>query len=231
MYGIIEQLAPQVVDAIDVLTKVDQFYHNAWLKLLYVVGIGGFIIGVIVPLVVQRIQQASFKSAETRFEAELDKVKGEYVEDLRRVSAEAQDQLNKTVTDLVQRTTKRIRGSSGNFYGFLAMILPDTVVGPAARVLLYIFSAYEFASAEADSMLEMALDYAVTQADSALNMTSDDAVNVGDTTRLFAMSKDILTGLESQIDEIELMIKKGNLQQGHLVRLRSLREKMRKIFA
>ena len=61
----------------DLVAKVDAFYAQAWVMLIAAIGVGGAIIGIVVPLVVQRLQRESFQSTAQDVE---DRMKGKVTE-------------------------------------------------------------------------------------------------------------------------------------------------------
>ncbi|MCK4603037.1 MAG: hypothetical protein KAU28_11260 [Phycisphaerae bacterium] len=58
---------PDYADALDIIEKVDSFYNNAWLKLMGLVAVGGVVIGVVLPIVLERRQSRSFESAKADY--------------------------------------------------------------------------------------------------------------------------------------------------------------------
>ncbi len=53
-----------VVDGLEVVTKVDGFYHNAWNKLLWVVAALGAVVGIIMPHWLLWLQKKTFEQIE-----------------------------------------------------------------------------------------------------------------------------------------------------------------------
>ncbi len=67
MLKILAESTEMTINAIDVLTKVDQFYHNAWVKLVIVISIAGFTVGIVVPAIIHWLQSRSFDRTEREF--------------------------------------------------------------------------------------------------------------------------------------------------------------------
>jgi hypothetical protein len=66
MLEILGQTTQPAVDALEIMSKVDQFYGSAWNALVGILGVGLVLVGIIVPLIVPRLQQRSFDGAEGR---------------------------------------------------------------------------------------------------------------------------------------------------------------------
>lgn len=67
-------------DGMDILNKVDEFYNSSWNKLLYILGIGGAVIGVGVPYVINRMQKTLIKISEKELKTEIEKKLREEIE-------------------------------------------------------------------------------------------------------------------------------------------------------
>ena len=74
--SIIQSLQKNQDGAFDIIQKVDSFYNNAWTKLIFVITIGFTIVGIIVPFIIQRIQNNALKASEALLKKEIaDKIK------------------------------------------------------------------------------------------------------------------------------------------------------------
>lgn len=98
MLLILAQTTQPAVDALDLVTKVDQFYNNAWNRLLFVIAI----VGIAVPYLVQRYQQWSFDKAETELRGEISTLKQELLD-----RSDAQIRKMKQESDEVTSSLKR----------------------------------------------------------------------------------------------------------------------------
>lgn len=63
---IIETLQPNVNQAIDIINKIDNFYNNAWNKLILFGSITFILVGIIIPLFIQWYQKRTMILSETR---------------------------------------------------------------------------------------------------------------------------------------------------------------------
>ena len=82
MFDFIAQAAEPVITGLDVVKAVDAFYHNAWVKLVFVFGFFGFLIGVVMPFIIQRIQSSSFDKTEKRLKDEIEQIKNKTQESI-----------------------------------------------------------------------------------------------------------------------------------------------------
>jgi len=90
---IIDTIAKQVVvpqkpesETLEILSKVNEFYDSSWNKLLYVLGSAFAILAIVVPIVIQYIQnkaiEASEKELETKSNLKIDQIKKDLEEEL-----------------------------------------------------------------------------------------------------------------------------------------------------
>ena len=79
-------------ETIDIINKVDSFYNSAWEKLLMFGVIGGTIVGVIVPLVIQYYQRALSNQNEKLLE---EKIKNEILKMKEELDLEFQGKIEK----------------------------------------------------------------------------------------------------------------------------------------
>jgi len=82
MFDFIAQAAEPVITGLDVVKTVDAFYHNAWLMLFGMVVLFGSIIGIVMPLIIQRIQSSSFDKTEKRLKDEIEQIKNKTQESI-----------------------------------------------------------------------------------------------------------------------------------------------------
>ncbi len=82
MFDFIAQAAEPVITGLDVVKTVDAFYQNAWLMLFGMVVLFGSIIGIVMPLIIQRIQSSSFDKTEKRLKDEIEQIKNETQESI-----------------------------------------------------------------------------------------------------------------------------------------------------
>lgn len=73
---VLETLKANSDNATDLIQKVDNFYNNAWNKLVFIISIGFTVVGIIVPLFIQWLQKKSLKASEDLLKKEIgDKTK------------------------------------------------------------------------------------------------------------------------------------------------------------
>lgn len=63
----------EMIDTIDILNKVDQFYNSAWDKLIIMATISFGIVGILVPIIIQWYQKKSIKLSEDNLKSEIEK--------------------------------------------------------------------------------------------------------------------------------------------------------------
>jgi hypothetical protein len=68
---ILEHIDNNQQQGIDLIQKVDNFYNNAWVKLIFVITILFTIVGVIIPLFIQWLQKKSLKASEDLLKNEI----------------------------------------------------------------------------------------------------------------------------------------------------------------
>ncbi len=55
----------------DLVEKVDNFYNNAWTKLIFIISIGFGVVGIVVPIFIQWFQKRSLKASEEILKKEI----------------------------------------------------------------------------------------------------------------------------------------------------------------
>ena len=127
MFDFIAQAAEPVITGLDVVKTVDAFYQDAWLKLIGVLVFFGALIGVVMPLIIQRIQSSSFDKTEKRLKDEIEQIKNETQESIQ----EEVKVLRSTFVEIQKDIEKKIDIETGfnraEFYSQLATCF--TLVG------------------------------------------------------------------------------------------------------
>ena len=127
MFDFIAQAAEPVITGLDVVKTVDAFYQNAWLMLFGMVVFLGSIIGIVMPLIIQRKQLSSSDKTEKRLKDEIEQIKNETQESIQ----EEVKVLRSTFVEIQKDIEKKIDIETGfnraEFYSQLATCF--TLVG------------------------------------------------------------------------------------------------------
>ena len=67
----LEAIQKNQIQSIDLVQKVDDFYNNAWTKLIIVISVGFTVVGIIVPLFIQWFQKRSLQASENLLKKEI----------------------------------------------------------------------------------------------------------------------------------------------------------------
>lgn len=106
------------MDPIAALQWVQNFYDSAWNKLIWVVGAGFAIVGLLMPILIQLYQRKSFKDETDRLEKEANK----QIEESKRAFAEATDKLKKEIEERIKAEIDKLQILSEQTFGGLHMI-------------------------------------------------------------------------------------------------------------
>lgn len=100
---------------LDIVQKVDQFYNNAWTKLIIIISVGFTIVGIIVPLFIQWLQKKSLQASEVL-------LKKEIAENVKKIKEEISSELLIKIDEKFKGYEKEIRitRASANAKLFLA---------------------------------------------------------------------------------------------------------------
>lgn len=83
---IVESIKNNQSQGVELIQKVDSFYNNAWIKLIFIITIMFSIVGIIIPIFFQWLQKKSLKASEDLLKNEIQnsisKVKDEILKDL-----------------------------------------------------------------------------------------------------------------------------------------------------
>ncbi len=97
------------VPALDIIEKVDAFYHKAWLKLVIIITGLILTVGIIVPLVIQHLQSKSFEAAKKELKddiAAVEEASGER-------AAQAEDRIRQTERDISRQMKADLTETEG----------------------------------------------------------------------------------------------------------------------
>ena len=105
---------PDYADALDIIEKVDAFYQNAWLKLMALVAIGGALVGVVMPIILERRQSKSFDRTKKELDDEIARVHAALKNDIEQVT----EQRNEAETRMLAKVADEFNNAqkaSGEF--------------------------------------------------------------------------------------------------------------------
>lgn len=90
--SVLDKILTNQEQGIDLVQKVDDFYNNAWSKLIFIISISFTIVGVIVPLFIQWLQKRTLKASEDLLKKEIvDKTKAIKEEILTNIKKEVEE--------------------------------------------------------------------------------------------------------------------------------------------
>jgi len=142
MFDFIAQAAEPVITGLDVVKTVDAFYHNAWLMLVGML----FLFGIVMPLIIQRIQSSSFDKTEKRLKDEIEQIKNKTLESIQ----EEVKALKSTFVEIQKNMEKRIvyetRVNRAEFYSQLATSFSLVLGQEFNTFVCRIISAIEYAT-------------------------------------------------------------------------------------
>ncbi|HUU19752.1 MAG TPA: hypothetical protein VMW72_21555 [Sedimentisphaerales bacterium] len=201
MFDFIAQAAEPVITGLDVVKAVDAFYHNAWLKLVVVFAFFGAMIGVVMPLIIQRIQSSSFDKTEKRLKDEIEQIKNithlsiqEEVEALRSTFDEIQKNLEKQID-------KRTRLNRAEFYHQLATCFSLDSEQKCITFIFHITAAREYATLKDYESLTKELNRAISDSAGEIHLLSATS-----TAKTKEMSKETQAACLEQVDGIRKML-------------------------
>jgi hypothetical protein len=79
---VVKMVETQTNDSIDLISKVDSFYNNAWDKLIIIGSVAFAIVGIVVPLVIQWYQKKTLKLSEELLKKEMEAQIGKIKDDI-----------------------------------------------------------------------------------------------------------------------------------------------------
>ena len=171
MFDFIAQAAEPVITGLDVVKTVDAFYHNAWLKLMGMFVLFGSIIGIVIPLIIQRIQSSSFDKTEKRLKDEIEQIKNKTQESIQREVEALRSTFDEIQKNIEKRIIKETRSNRAEFYSQLANTFP---IGDKKFItfVFHITAAREFASLKRYESLTDELNRAITVSAGGIHLLS-----------------------------------------------------------
>jgi vacuolar-type H+-ATPase subunit I/STV1 len=145
MFYFIAQTADPVINGLDVVKAVDDFYQHAWLMLTVLFVLFGSLIGIVMPLIMQRIQLSSFNKSEKRLKDEIEQIKKITQESIQEKVESTKREIDKIQKDLVTQIDKETRTIRAEFYSQLGNLFSMDFGQKLFAFVLRITSATEYA--------------------------------------------------------------------------------------
>ncbi len=230
MFEILAHSVPADVNALDLLTKVGDFYSQAFYMLVTVLSVGLIVVGIVMPYVIHRLQQRSFRKTEEKLQKQIAETRDDAFHEIeaKTVSVEnrilkKQGEVEKGLVEkqeeMEQRLLKRMAIESAWQYATHAGILPEDKINRTYAMYLYLESATYFAVAGNESQIYSSIISAAAQLVSM------------DTYSYNKEESEAIHGYITQaINSICNAIKENHCGEKNLDRLESLREKVEEVF-
>lgn len=143
------------INGLEIVNRVELFYNRAWRKLLITLGLFGFVVTIIMPYILQRIQLASFKETEYRLKEE---IRDETKENVKKEIDTITKKFDESREELVKQINKAINGTRAELYGQLGTSLLDKNMQPVLGILFQLVSARDYIKVEKDKFADIRLD-------------------------------------------------------------------------
>jgi len=101
-------------NALEILTKVETYYQNAFVNLVAVLVIGLAIVGIVVPLIVHSLQKASFRETAEKLREEMQRVTKNAKTDLEETAESLDQAIAATAAEIFQEFAQRPQAGYGN---------------------------------------------------------------------------------------------------------------------
>lgn len=163
MFDFIAQAAEPVITGLDVVKTVDAFYQNAWLMLFGMVVLFGSIIGIVMPLIIQRIQSSSFDKTEKRLKDEIEQIKNDTKESIQGEVEALSSTFNEIQKNIEKRIDEETRANRAEFYSQLATSSSYGIGQELVTFMFRIFSAREYAALKDYEAVTVALNRICSQ--------------------------------------------------------------------
>jgi len=145
MFNLIAQAAEPVITGLDVVEAVDTFYQHAWLMLAGLLIFFGSMIGIVMPLIMQRIQSSSFDKTEKRLKDEIEQIKNKTEDSIQEKIESTKREIDKIQKDLKVRIDEETRSNRAEFYSQLGNLFSMDSGQESAAFIFRITSAKEYA--------------------------------------------------------------------------------------
>ena len=150
--------------------QVEQYYQHSFNMLVTVLGVGLFIVGVVVPVVIAYYQRKSFENDRKKFEDQIGEMETKLKADIEDLKNKTQKAILGEVKVINQRFDEeqkklekyidnRTGATRGEFYGQMASIFRDEFKKEATAVMFELFSIIEYATVTgANKIVKESLD-------------------------------------------------------------------------
>ncbi len=162
MFYFIAQAAEPVINGLDVVKAVDDFYQHAWLMLTVLFALFGSLIVIVMPLIMQRIQSSSFNKAEKRLKDEIEQIKKTTQESVQETIESTRREIDEIQKDLVTQIDNKTRLNRGEFYSILARLFSFGFGQHNAPCICHLVAASEFAFLKHYGHVTEELDLAIS---------------------------------------------------------------------
>ena len=165
MFDFIAQAAEPVITGLDVVKTVDAFYQDAWLKLIGVLVFFGALIGVVMPLIIQRIQSSSFDKTEKRLKDEIEQIKNETQGSIQEEVKALTSKFDEIQKNMEKRLDEETRLTRAEFYREMGASLTMDVGQEIGTFIFRIISAREYATLKKYDFVAEQLNQAISKKD------------------------------------------------------------------
>lgn len=196
MFNLIAQAAEPVITGLDVVQAVDAFYQHAWLMLAGLLVFFGSMIGIVMPLIMQRIQSSSFNKTEKHLKDEIEQVKNETEDSIQEKLESTKCEIDKIQKDLMTQIDKRSRSNRAEFYSQLGILSSIEFGQKFFSFSLRIIAAKDYAILKRYDEVTEELNRAVSKKFSVHIISGDKKTEIDDVIR------GVRTMLSGQIDEL-----------------------------
>ncbi len=174
MFDFIAQAAEPVITGLDVVKTVDAFYQDAWLKLIGVLVFFGALIGVVMPLIIQRIQSSSFDKTEKRLKDKIEQIQNKTQESIQGEVEALRSTFVEIQKNMEKRLDEEVRLIRAEFYGELGSSFSLDVGQEIAAFIFLIISAKEYAALKNYAIVTKLLNQIISEKDRICVITEKD---------------------------------------------------------
>ena len=219
MFYLLAQAVEPVINGLDVVNKVDAFYQNAWVKLIIMVAILGSLIGVVIPLIIQRIQLSSFDKTEKRFKDEIEQIKSETQVSIQKEVGVLKSKFDEIQKNMEKKIDEKTRSNRSEFYEQMAINLDYDGNNPVCSFMFYIFAARDCAILKEYESLTRLFNQAISIPEENMKILTKTS-----TAETKESLKETQKSILDDIDEICKILKEQNAISKYSEQLAKVRE-------
>ncbi|MCP4613508.1 MAG: hypothetical protein GY845_32855 [Planctomycetes bacterium] len=219
MFDFIAQAAEPVITGLDVVKTVDAFYNDAWLRLTGMLFLFGIMVGVVMPLIIQRIQSSSFNKTEKRLKDEIEQIKIETQESIKGEVKALTSKFDEIQKNMEKQIDKRARTNRAEFYGQLALSFGFDLKRKPSRFMFHITAAREFAILKKYESLTDELNLAITTSAGGIHLLSE--ISTSKTKESAKQTQTIILG---QVDKIRKLLEAQGVKDRYSEQLEKIYE-------